>query len=137
MAERTTTRPTPVPQAKLWFGFTGTAAAWIVLSSVDVLIAWWACVPDRILGDGTVRPGVGFLYFIAALTLIGTAVIAGVISYRNWRQLSEAPSLSDAQAERRPEFMALMGLFVSLTLGVGLIWLTIPLFILNFCVRAR
>ena len=33
--------------------------------------------------------------------------------------------------------MALTGLFVSLTLGIGLIWLTIPLLIISLCVRMR
>ena len=33
--------------------------------------------------------------------------------------------------------MALLGVFVSLTLGFSVIWLALPLFILDLCVRTR
>lgn len=137
MANESTTDPNSVTPGKLWFGFTGSAAAWVALSCGYSLLAWWACQPEGILSGGRVRSGIGFAYFFAALIIIGAAVFAGVVSYRNWRQLSTAPSLNDTLGDSRPEFMALMGLFVSVTLGAGLIWLTIPLLILNFCVRAR
>lgn len=137
MASQATTRPDSVRPAKLWFGLTASAAAWIALGVGDVLITWWACVRDQPLGGGTVRPGVAIVYFIAAFLLIGLAVVAGVTSYRNWKRLSDAASLHEAEADRRPEFMALLGVFVSFTLGFGLIWLTIPLLILNLCVRVR
>jgi hypothetical protein len=109
----------------------------VALASGDVLITWWACIENQQLGGGTARAGVGFLYFVATVLLIGVAVAAGITSYRNWRQLSQAPSLGEAEGQGRREFMALLGVFISLTLGVGLIWLTVPLFILNLCVRAR
>lgn len=126
-----------VTPAKLWFGFTATAAAWVALGVGDVLITWWACMENQPLGNGSVRSGISIVYFIATFLLIGTAVVAGIMSYRNWRQLSAAPSLREAEGRGRPEFMALLGVFVSVTLGIGLIWLTIPLLILNLCVRAR
>lgn len=137
MANSSTTRPNVVPSRKLWFGLTATAAAWVALGVGDVLITWWACIENRQLGGGTVRSGVAIVYFIAAFLLIGMAVVAGITSYRNWRQLSGAARLSEAEGRGRPEFMALMGVFVSFTLGIGLIWLTVPLLILNLCVRAR
>ncbi|MBV9760026.1 MAG: hypothetical protein JO340_05635 [Acidobacteriaceae bacterium] len=127
----------PVPSRQLWFGFTGSAASWIVLSAGYVLITWWACVENTQLGGGTPRPGAVLLYSSAAVLLIGLAVAAGLISYRNWRRLSDAPTLGEAESPGRREFMALLGVFVSFTLGIGLIWLTIPLLILKLCVRAR
>ncbi|HTU48387.1 MAG TPA: hypothetical protein VMF91_25225 [Bryobacteraceae bacterium] len=126
-----------VRPGKLWFGFTGSAASWIILSVGYVLITWWACVENGQLGGGAPRPGIALLYSLAAVLLIGTAFVAGLTSYRNWRQLSTARSLGQAEGRGRPEFMALLGVFVSFTLGIGLIWLTIPLLILNLCVRAR
>ena len=33
--------------------------------------------------------------------------------------------------------MALAGIFVSATLGLGIVWLGLPLFIIDLCVRAR
>ncbi len=127
----------PVKPGKLWFGFAGSAASWIFLSVGYVLITWWACIENGQLGGGATRPGIALLYALAAVLLIGMACAAGLISYRNWRRLSGAPTLGQAEGRGRPEFMALAGVFVSFTLGVGLIWLTIPLLILNLCVRAR
>lgn len=129
--------PRDVRPGKLWFGFTGSAASWIILSVGYVLITWWACVENRQLGGGTPRPGIGLLYSLAAVLLIGMAFAAGLTSYRNWRKISTARSLGEAEGRGRAEFMALLGVFVSFALGVGLIWLTIPLLILKLCVRAR
>jgi hypothetical protein len=33
--------------------------------------------------------------------------------------------------------MALLGVFVSLTLGMGVLWLSIPPLILQFCLRVK
>lgn len=137
MASPTQNPTRDIPSAKLWFGFTGSAASWIILSVGYVLITWWACVENGQLGGGTPRPGIALLYSLAAGLLIGMAFAAGSVSYRNWRRLSTARTVVEAEGPGRAEFMALLGVFVSFTLGVGLIWLTIPLLILNLCVRAR
>jgi hypothetical protein len=137
MASPSQNPPNRVEPGKLWFGFTGSAAGWVCLSVAYVLITWWACVENGPLGGGTARQGIAFLYALSAVLLLGTTIAAGLTSYRNWRQLSEARSLGEAEGHGRAEFMALIGVFVSFTLGVGLIWLTIPLLILNLCVRAR
>ncbi len=137
MASHATTRTDAVPPGKLWFGLTATAAAWVLLGMGDVLIAWWACVQDQQLGYGSIRSGAGILYFIATFLLFSLAAIAGITSYRNWRKLSAAGRLLEAEGRGRREFMALLGVFVSVTLGIGLVWLTVPLLILQMCVRAR
>lgn len=138
MAEQLTTRPPSVPSRKLWFGFTGSACAWVGLATGDVLLAWWACLQEgQQFGFSKVRPDIGFAYFGTTFVLIALAIAAGTTSYRNWKELSSDTSLRDAEGRGRQEFMALMGVFVSFTLGFGLIWLTIPLLILNVCVRAR
>lgn len=138
MAEQLTTRPSSVPPGKLWFGFTGTACAWVGLATGDVLLAWWACLQEgQQFGFSQVRPDIGFAYFGITLVLLVVAIAAGAASYRNWKALSSDPSLREAEGRGRQEFMALMGIFVSFTLGFGLLWLTIPLLILNVCTRAR
>lgn len=139
MAEQLTTPiPDSVTPRKLWFGFTGTACAWIGLGVGDVLLAWWACLQEgQQFGFSQVRSGVGFAYFGITLVLLAVAIAAGMASYKNWRLLSSDPSLREAEGRGRQEFMALMGVFVSCTLGFGLIWLTIPLLILDVCTRAR
>jgi hypothetical protein len=104
----------------------------------DVLLAWWACLQEgQSFGSSHVRPGIGLAYFGVTFVLLALAIAAGTTSYRNWKMLASDARLRDAEGRGRQEFMALLGIFVSATLGFGLVWLTIPLFILNMCVRAR
>jgi heme/copper-type cytochrome/quinol oxidase subunit 3 len=37
----------------------------------------------------------------------------------------------------RKEYMALAGVFISITLGIGIVWLSIPISVLNICARQR
>jgi hypothetical protein len=137
MAKQVTDRLPSLPPGKLWFGLAGSAIAWTTLGVGDVLITWWACVQDQPLGGGTARTGAGLLYVAITLLLFTLSVAAGILSYRNWRRLSGARGLLHAEAQERQEFVALLGVVVSVTLGFGLVWLTIPLLILKLCVRAR
>ena len=77
------------------------------------------------------------LYLVVTLLLLVTAVSAGRVSFRNWRELSPSGSLANAEGRGREEYMALIGVFVSFTLGIGIVWLGIPLAIIGLCVRAR
>ena len=74
---------------------------------------------------------------LVTLALLITAVVAGGVSFRNWRVLSRDRDISDAEGRGREEYMALIGVFVSFTLGIGIIWLGIPIAIIELCVRAR
>ena len=77
------------------------------------------------------------LFLVVTLLLLATAIAAGAVSFRNWRELSRGTSLANAEGRGREEYMALIGVFVSFTLGVGIIWLGIPLAIIDLCVRAK
>ena len=59
------------------------------------------------------------------------------MSYRSWRRLSGAAGLLSAEGRERKEFMSLCGLFISVTLGFGFVWMCIPLFMLQMCARTR
>lgn len=69
--------------------------------------------------------------------LLAIAIAAGVMSYRNWQRLSGHVRLMQAEGTGTLEYMALIGVFISITLGVGIVWLGIPLAILSLCVRTR
>ncbi len=77
------------------------------------------------------------LYFVVTLLLLITGISAGRISYRNWRDLASDRAISKAEAGGRSEYMALAGVFISFTLGIGIILLGVPVAILNLCVRAH
>lgn len=83
------------------------------------------------------EPGFKWLYFAFTLVLLFIAAWSGMVSFRNWRELTSAPDLSHAEGRSREEYMAIAGIFISFTLGIGIIWLGLPIAIIDMCVRAR
>jgi divalent metal cation (Fe/Co/Zn/Cd) transporter len=72
-----------------------------------------------------------------AVALLALTIVAGVTSYRNWRALSQQARLLEAPAVDRREFMALLGVIVSVTLGMGIVWLALPPLFIELCWRAK
>lgn len=137
MAGEETNRRAVIPPRRLWFGFSASAIAWGSLGVIDILILWRACTHYGEFGLPVSHPGARILYVIVSVALLATAVAAGVTSWRNWRALSSKSRLLDAEGVDRREFMALVGIFVSITMGMGILWLTLPPFIIELCGRAR
>lgn len=137
MATEERSRTVVVPSRRLWFGLVTAAAAWVSVGIGDLLVEWRTCMrygspmppPGHDLGRG--------LAFGLALVLLIIAITAGITSYRNWRRLSQEGQLVEALGTERPEFMALMGVFVSVTLGMGILWLSLPPLIITVCQRAK
>ena len=114
-----TTERKAVEPRRLWFGLTAPGIAWVTLGVADVLIEWRMCMRyGSPLAAGGNDLGRALCIGISIL-LLSLGLIAGAISYRNWRRISREQKLLDALGTDRREFMALMGLFVSLTLGHG------------------
>lgn len=120
-----------------WFGVAGSVFAWFALGLGDMFITWRACVNAGQFGGPSSHPAARIMYFVITFTLFGVAVVAGTGCYQNWKRLTGLAKLSQAEGRERDEFMALAGMFMSLTLGAGIVWLCIPLFILQMCIRAR
>ncbi|HEX4485276.1 MAG TPA: hypothetical protein VH088_03360 [Terriglobales bacterium] len=136
MNAETDTRPKVSP-TRLWFGFAGSAASWIALGLVDIVITWRVCLDRDQSGVSHAQPSLRIAYFVVTALLFLTAIAAGAISYRNWRDLSDSRSISRSESRGRGEYMAFAGVFISFTLGVGIILLGLPAAILNLCVRAH
>ena len=126
-----------VSPRKLWFGLATSAVAWASLGCLDILVTWRACTRQEGYGIPDPHPEVRVLYGVLALVLLAITIAAGVTSYRNWRQLSVRQPLLGAQAVERREFMALLGVIISVTLGMGILWLALPPLFLDICWRAR
>lgn len=126
-----------VSAARLWFGFAGSAACWIALGLADILITWRVCLDRDDYGMSHAQPSFRLVYFGVTSLLLLTAISAGTISYRNWCDLATNRAISNAEARGRSEYMALAGVFISFTLGIGIILLGVPVAILNLCVRAH
>jgi hypothetical protein len=128
---------TPLDQPRLWFGFAGSAAAWLALFIADLLLAWKMCTE---LPNGSDVLSLGWaIYLFAALTviLLAVTIAAGIVSFGNFQRFSNHASLANTEATGREEFMALGGMFISVILSLGIVWLGIPLIIINLCTRAR
>lgn len=132
--ERTTS---PVRPRRLWFGFAASAASWVTLGCLDILITWRACTHQENFGIPSAHPSVRIAFGIIAIGLLIVTIVAGFTSYRNWRSLSSRDHVLSAEAVERREFMALLGVIVSITLGMGIIWLALPPLFLDICWRAR
>jgi hypothetical protein len=125
-----------ISSRRLWFGLMTSAIAWVSLGCIDILINWRACMHQEDYGIPHAHPGARVLISVVALVLLVIAAGGGFISYSNWRRLS-AQSLLGGEAVERHQFMALLGVIVTFTLGVGIVWLAIPPFFLDICWRAR
>lgn len=126
-----------VSNRRLWLQLVMSAVAWIGLGVADMLITWRACLNEEQFGGASFHPGARALYFVVTGLLFVLAVFTGVSSYRAWRKLSGATAFLDAEGRERSEFMSQAAVFISFTLGFGMIWFFIPLFIIQMCLRTR
>jgi len=137
MATEATSGSQEVSQIGLWFGFSAAALCWVGLGIADILITWRECLHHEQFGGASSHPGLLTLNIVIFLALLATAIVAGIVSYRNWRRLSGGARLACAEGTGMREYLALIGVFISVTMGMGIIWLGIPLLILQLCVRIR
>ncbi len=129
--------PGNVSEKRLWFGFVGAAAAWIVAGFLDVEWAGQGC-PWSKASEVFPVPGLTqMLLIVVTFALLAVAILAGITSYRNWRKLTGERNFVEAEVHGRREFMAMFGVLVSLTLGTGIIWFLFPIFIITSCARAH
>lgn len=135
--EPNSTAPEQVRPKRLWFGTATAAIAWVALGCADIVITWRACMQQEDYGIPIPRPEVRVLYFVVALALLALTIIAGWTSYRNWRNLARERDVLNTHAVERREFMALSGIIISITLGMGIVWLALPPLFLDLCWRAR
>jgi hypothetical protein len=121
----------------LWFGTAGAGISWALQGFTCFLIATQACANGT--GNWGPLPAAGVRIALVCVTLIylSVAAAAGVVSYRNWRTLSESQRLTQAEGIPRENFMALTGAFVGAASVVGLIWASFPFFLIPVCSSYR
>ena len=127
-----------VPRKRLWFGLTTAAVAWLTAGFIDLLIVWHVCGYSAAYGMnrahcGRARPGFRD-YGDAVPDRLGGG--HHVVSKLADAFASRASARLQAPRTAR-EFMALVGVFISVTLGVGIVWLSIPPLLIQLCVRAK
>jgi hypothetical protein len=122
---------------RLWFGFVTSAMCWVLLGCLDLVITWRACIYQEDYGLPSHPASATALYLIFSLVLLAITIAAGITSYRNWQALALTRPLLESQAVDRSEFMAVLGVIISVTLGAGIVLLALPPFFLSLCWRAR
>ncbi len=127
----------PIPAKSLWFGFAGAAVAWILAGFIDAVLAWEACQGGEAGSAFFTQTLIRIVLGVITFGLLATAIASGVISFRNWRALSRSPSFASAEARGRREFMALVGVIVAVSLGMGIVWFAIPIYVIPMCVRTH
>lgn len=137
MPDRTDNNETPAPkQSRLWFGLTGSATAWMLLLIIDLILAWKMCSEQP---NGFDEVTVGWIvYLMGAVTVVMFAITiyAGVMSFRDFERVSNV-SIKRSEGTGREEFMALGGVFLSICMSLGILWLGLPFLVLHICTRAR
>lgn len=126
-----------VQPTRLWFGLAGSAAAWLALGFIDLLIVWLECAYEEQYMQVIDHPLARAACFALAVVFFAIAVTSGITSYRSWRLLSGKWRLLDAPTTGRREFMAYLGVIVSITLAAGIVWLSLPPLIIEFCARTK
>ncbi len=138
MSEQLETRAREsISPRRLWFGFTGSAVAWVLAGLLNVVLAWEACVSDNSGSFFFTQTGVWVVLGIVTFAMLALAIASGVTSFQNWRLLSRQSDFVEAEGRGRQEFMAIFGVFVSACLGIGIVWFVIPIYLVRFCVRAH
>jgi hypothetical protein len=137
MASDPTTPSADIRPHRLWFGLVTAAVAWFSLGIAEMFITWRACLHNEEFGNASSQPAAMIAAYVVTFLLIALVAVGGFISYVNWRRLSTQPSILQAEGRGRSEFVALLGVYISITLGVGMVWMSIPLFILRLCARVR
>jgi hypothetical protein len=127
----------PVAPRRLWFGTTTAAIAWVLLGCSDIVITWRACMQQEDYGIPPSHPGARILYFALAVALLVLTIWAGITSYQTWRYLSAQRTMLHAHGVERKEFLAVGGVIVAVTMGMGILWLALPPLFLDLCWRAR
>lgn len=137
MASDPTTRPLANPPRWLWIGVVASGSAWFALGFAEMFITWRACLHNEAFGNASSHPPATAAAFTVTFLLIGLAAAAGCLSYTYWRRFSGQRSMLRTDANDYREFVALVGVIVSFTLGIGMVWMGLPLFILRLCARVR
>ena len=137
MASETTSRPQEVSRIRQWFSLWGAVCCWIGFSIADVILTWRECIFREQYPGVNGQPALLALNIALFLLLLAAALLAGFLSYRTWRRLHGPGSFINSESTGRQEYMAMVGVLITTTMGVGIIWLGIPLWIITLCVRTR
>lgn len=146
----------PVSKGRLWLGVAAAPLAWALTELVGYVIVSRSCEHGR---DGlhsmaAIRPGVVLTSIAVAMVLVSVGAL--LLSLASWRTLDSARAPDDrstriASSAETPEdapaaplsewtrarFMAFAGIMVSALCGLGILFWSVPPFLLDVCNQVR
>ena len=145
----------PVGKGRLWLAIVLAPAAWALSELVGYMFVSRSCEPWRsdLSNNGLARPGLVLTVVAAVMVLVSIGAL--LLALGSWRTLQDRRAPSDeatrvesgAQAPEAPtavdpewgraRFMAFAGIFASALCGLGILFWTMPSFLLNVCSQVR
>jgi len=146
----------PVSKGRLWLAIATAPAAWALTELVGYVMVSRSCEPgwNGLSAHGVTRPGVVLttIALVMALVSLGAFLLAA----GSWRALrdrtapndralrassgSQLPAdtpLAPDPAWTRASFMAFAGMFASALCGLGILFWSVPSFLVNACSQVR
>lgn len=146
----------PVGRGRLWLGIATAPAAWALTELVGYVLVSRSCEGgwNGLDAHGVNEPGVVLttIAIVMALVSLGALLLAA----RSWRalrdrqapndravrassgaQLPEDAPLAPDPAWTRASFMAFAGIFASALCGLGILFWSVPSFLVNTCSQVR
>lgn len=146
----------PVTKRQLWLGVVTAPAAWAVTELVGYVMVSRSCEPgwNGLSAHGVDRPGVVLTVIAIAMVLVSAGGL--LLAAGSWRALrdreapddravrassgselpGEAPPAADPRWTRA-SFMAFAGIFTSALCGLGILFWSVPSFLLDACSQVR
>jgi len=122
-------------QRHLWYGFFAACTAFSLEGFIGWVISSRACY----IGHGSLGPfspeGVRWLLVVITCALFVLVMSAGLVSYRQFREISQSSDPAYSEGTGAHEFIAMMGVFVSAILAVGIVWAGLILIFVDVCMR--
>ena len=146
----------PVSKGRLWVGVATAPAAWALCELVGYVIVSRSCEPGRdgIGSYAVFQPGIVLTSIAISMTIV--AVAALLVAMGSWRALREREAPDDRAVRAssgaelpdsappaadpswtRARFMAFAGIFTSAICGLGILFWSVPSFLLNSCSQVR
>lgn len=146
----------PVAKARLWLGIATAPAAWALTELVGYVMVSRSCEPgwNGLDAHGVNQPGVVLTTITIVMVLVSLGAL--VLAAGSWRALrdrqapndratrassgSELPEdtpLAPDPAWTRASFMAFAGIFASALCGLGILFWSLPSFLVNTCSQVR
>lgn len=116
MTDHAATRESAPSRRRLWFGVAAPPVAWSLHTAASFFLFVGLCRHGHHQAAARV-----LVLVVTALGLAGCGA-GGAVAYAAWAQLRGGRRLIEAEGRGQDEMLALVGLFMAVIFGVGVIW---------------